>query len=171
MLPIFSTAIAAVTRIEEAAAFPIARMVRARYLDPTGWIVFPDSAPALATLSAHGWRHMVLSNHVPELPRLIDALGLGHHFERVFTSATLGYEKPNPLAFKAAVNALPSDAPVIMIGDSVVADYKGARAAGLDAILVRKSHPDCDPSCSDLNLLVEILKADNYHAFAGTRRG
>ncbi len=43
---------------------------RARFVDHTvSWELFDDTLPALDQLSADGWSHVVLSNHVPELPR------------------------------------------------------------------------------------------------------
>jgi putative hydrolase of the HAD superfamily len=157
LFPIFAAAIEAVAGVDPRSASEIAIKVRAEYLDPKNWAMFPDTEPTLVALTARGWRHIILSNHVPELPQLINSLGLGHHFESVITSATLGYEKPHPLAFKAAIDAIPSGTRIIMIGDSFKADYGGARAVGLDAILVRGSHPDCDTAFPDLNTLLDHL--------------
>jgi putative hydrolase of the HAD superfamily len=157
VLPVLATAIAAVAGIDGSFALEIAARVRAAYLDPTRWVVFPDTEPSLTALAGRGWRHTILSNHVPELSQLIEALGLGHHFDNVITSASLGYEKPHPSAFKAAIEKVPSNGQIIMIGDSFLADYKGARAVGLDAVLVRGSHEECDRSCPDLNALIGYL--------------
>jgi putative hydrolase of the HAD superfamily len=159
LLPVLATAVAAATGMDVPSASEIAARVRDNYLDPTRWVVFPDTEPALAQLTGRGWRHVILSNHVPELPALVKALGLGGHFERVLTSATLGYEKPHPAAFKTARLEIPSGSRIVMIGDSFMADFKGARAVGLEAILVRGSHPECDASCADLYALVDHLHA------------
>ena len=69
---------------------------RDHYLDPAHWSVFPDSAAALDRLSAAGYQHMIVSNHVPELRQLVSALGLADHFDEVLTSASVGFEKPHP---------------------------------------------------------------------------
>lgn len=45
----------------------LAREVRGTYLDATAWVVYDDVVPTLTRLSGLGWRHVVLSNHVPEL--------------------------------------------------------------------------------------------------------
>jgi putative hydrolase of the HAD superfamily len=150
---VFAAAIETVTAVPPATAFEIARFVRPEYLDAAGWVVFPDTEPALNTLTRHGWRHLILSNHVPELPQLVEALGIGHYFEHIFTSATLGFEKPHPAAFKAAIAAIPREYRMVMVGDSFKADFKGAKAVGLEAILVRGSDPECDFSCPDLYAL------------------
>jgi putative hydrolase of the HAD superfamily len=157
LFPVFAAAIEAVTGIDSSFASKIARQVRGAYLDPRRWVVFPDTEPTLVALTGRGWRHIILSNHVPELPQLIELLGLDHHFEHVITSATLGYEKPNPSAFEAAISRIPAGARIIMIGDSFKDDYRGARSVGLEAILVRESHPDCDTTCPDLHALLAHL--------------
>jgi putative hydrolase of the HAD superfamily len=132
--------------------------VRAEYTNPQHWHVYPDTRETLAELSSAGWRHIVLSNHVPELPELISALGLGSHFERVFTSAKIGFEKPHPAVFAAAVSALTPYRRIVMVGDSFVADYQGAKSAGLEAILVRGKHPNCEIAFPDLRPLPNYLK-------------
>ena len=50
--------------------------VRARFADPTTWRVSPGAIAALAALQRDGIVQAVLSNHVPELPAIVDALGL-----------------------------------------------------------------------------------------------
>ena len=111
-----------------------AAALRGFYLDPAGWSVYDDVAPALDRLS--GYRHVVVSNHVPELPSLVTALGLS--FDAVVTSAEVGWEKPNPRIFRVALDAAGVAArDAWMVGDNPVADVAGAEAAGIRAILVR----------------------------------
>jgi putative hydrolase of the HAD superfamily len=115
--------------------------VRDEYTNPLCWRVFPDAEPTLRLLTDRGWKHVVVSNHVPELAQLVDALGLGGHFEAIHTSAASGYEKPHPKAF---LSALPQGADVqgtVMVGDSMEADVRGAEAVGIRAFLVRKPDP------------------------------
>jgi putative hydrolase of the HAD superfamily len=91
--------------IPAATATEAARQARQRYLDTAGWVVYDDVAPALATLAEAGWRHAIVSNHVPELPSLVSALGLALYFDHVLTSAAAGYEKPHPAIYRAALAA------------------------------------------------------------------
>lgn len=139
--PVLSRAFAHVPGIDPDRAAQLAAEVRATYLDHTAWIVFDDVRPTLEELRRRGWRHVVLSNHVPELPELMSRLGLFPLFDEIHTSATLGVEKPNVKAFQHARSRLPSDAVVWMIGDNPVADAAGAEAAGIPAILVRSRVP------------------------------
>jgi putative hydrolase of the HAD superfamily len=116
----------------------MASALRERYLDvAVAWELFEDTEPALRALSERGWHHAVLSNHVPELPALVDGLGLSSRFDEVLTSAAIGYEKPHPQAFAIALAACGNPREVWMVGDNLQADVGGAEAAGLRAILVR----------------------------------
>jgi putative hydrolase of the HAD superfamily len=116
--------------------------VRLRFGDPSAWRVIPAATDALTALQRAGARQSVLSNHVPELPQIIDALGLGAYFERVFTSAAIGWEKPNPGIFAHALLELGNPGDVWLIGDNPVADVQGATAAGIRAVLVEGSYLD-----------------------------
>jgi putative hydrolase of the HAD superfamily len=122
---------------ERAAA--LARAFRGRFCDPSrGWELFEDSIPALVRLREAGWRCVVLSNHVPELPALASGLGLSDHVDAIVTSATIGYEKPHPEAFRIALRAAGDPDQAWMVGDNPVADVGGAEALGLPAVLVRR---------------------------------
>ncbi len=133
----------------------LARRVRAAYLDPHGWQRYNDSLPALGMLSARGWKHILLSNHVPELPDLLDCLGLTGFFIATFNSAETGYEKPNPKAFRNVLEWIGPGATAWMIGDSFASDVLGALEVGLPAILVRKPHKDAPIYCATLNEINE----------------
>jgi len=117
----------------------LARLTRARYVDTAaGWSVFADVAPALDRLRARCWEHVLLSNHVPELPSIVESLGLAPYFDAVLTSATTGYEKPHPEAYALALRAAGSCGEVWMVGDNYDADVAGAEAAQIPAILARR---------------------------------
>jgi HAD superfamily hydrolase (TIGR01549 family) len=126
--------------VEPARAVALAELARARYIDPAiGWRLFDDAVPALSLLGEAGWRHAVLSNHVPELERIVSGLGLDRFVETVLCSAVTGYEKPHPEAFAAAGRLRRNGEPVWMVGDNPEADFEGARRAGLQAVLVRRT--------------------------------
>lgn len=127
------------------AAATAAQAVRATYTDTTAWSLYPQALSALDSLSARGWSHILLSNHVPELPTILDALGLSARFRTVINSAATGYEKPHPQAFTHARRASGARGRMWMIGDNPHADIAGANAVGLDAIWVRRSRPDDIP--------------------------
>ncbi len=155
--PVFVRAIQQVGRVGHDRASELARQVRGMYLDATAWVVYDDVVATLTRLSGLGWRHVVLSNHVPELPELVSALGLDGHFEAIYTSATTGVEKPHPEAFRRVVATLPIGCTVWMVGDNLDADVRGAEAAGLPAILVRRVSEAPVRQCTHLAGVVEVL--------------
>ena len=91
----------------------------------------------LATLRARGTRLAVVSNWDVSLHDVLDATGLRDLVDAVVVSATAGAAKPDPAIFAQALRAVgadPSDA--LHVGDDLVADVGGARAAGIAAVLV-----------------------------------
>ena len=139
----------------------LARSTRIIYTDASSFSLYDDTVPALEALREAGWRHVILSNHVPELPNMVRELGLWPFFEDVISSALIGYEKPHPEAFAAALRAVglrAAGAPdeVWMVGDNPVADVEGAEAVGIPAILVR-TEGDAKRRCEDLWGVVEML--------------
>jgi putative hydrolase of the HAD superfamily len=112
LLPVIARAIECASAIDESEARHLVRGLRAAYTDATGWQVFHDVRPALEQLRARGWTHLVLSNHVPELPELIDALGLSDLITAVHCSARTGVEKPHPQAFERCSHSIPVRVPV-----------------------------------------------------------
>jgi putative hydrolase of the HAD superfamily len=139
----------------------LSRAVRMRFIDgAVGWRLYPDTLPALQRVTRAGWLSAILSNHVPELPELARRLGLGELVEQVFTSATIGFEKPHPEAFRHALSACGEPARRWMVGDNLVADIGGAQALGIPAILVR-SEGAAPLRAEDLAGAVDlILEAD-----------
>ncbi|HEX9018979.1 MAG TPA: HAD family hydrolase [Anaerolineaceae bacterium] len=156
MQPVFIRALRGVG-IENGQAVAFARDIKTAYLDPTGWQRYNDTLTALELLAARGWKHVLLSNHVPELPLLLDRMGLSAYFTAVFNSAQTGYEKPNPKAFRNVVEWAGPGASLWVIGDSYPADILGAQEANLPAILVRKPHPDAPIFCATLPEISEYL--------------
>jgi putative hydrolase of the HAD superfamily len=126
-------------------------------IDPNGFHLFDDVRPALDRLGTDGWRHIVLSNHVPELQGIVRSLGLGDVISRVLSSAITGYEKPHPEAFALALRAADNPSTVWMIGDNPDADVLGAGSAGIPAILVRTQDSRVRLSASNLLDAAEII--------------
>jgi putative hydrolase of the HAD superfamily len=118
-------------------ASELAKLVRQYYINPERFILYDDTIPVLKYLSEKGWKHAILSNHIPELPDIVKALCLSAHIDFCITSAATGYEKPNPEAFRKALSIAGNPKIVWMIGDNLNADIRGAEAVGLPAILVR----------------------------------
>lgn len=157
LLPVFERAFEEGARLEPNEARRLARHVRATYLHPGSWRLFDDALPCLHTLRLAGWRHVILSNHVPELPDLIEGLGLAPLIDQVFNSAQTGFEKPHPQAFGTVLAAIPGARQIWMVGDNVSADITGAEAVGLPSILVRSQHPHAAHCCQTLEEVPTLL--------------
>jgi putative hydrolase of the HAD superfamily len=83
---------------------------------------------------------LVVSNWDSTLPRLLERLELAPFFDGVVVSAVFGASKPSRAIFDEAVRrAGVPHADVLHVGDSLVDDYHGARAAGLHALLVDRA--------------------------------
>ncbi|OPZ83054.1 MAG: GMP/IMP nucleotidase YrfG [bacterium ADurb.Bin429] len=156
LMPVLARALAGVG-VPEAEAAVLARQFPARYTELSRWRLFSDTLPALSALSAVGWRHVLLTNHVPELPRIVAHLGLDAHLSAVFNSAQTGYEKPHPRAFHNVLDFIGPAEAVWMIGDNPKADVAGAEAAGIPAILVRTMGVDVRYRCEELAGVAEII--------------
>lgn len=91
----------------------------------------------LERLRAAGLRLGVVSNSDGRVDAALRAAGLRDCFEVVVDSALFGAEKPDPAIFRAALDAL-GVAPVeaLYVGDLYEVDVVGARAAGIEAILL-----------------------------------
>ncbi|GAB2568724.1 hypothetical protein Aab01nite_44470 [Paractinoplanes abujensis] len=118
-----------------------AKLMRHRFTDPRRWRVFSDTVVSLDRLHRAGWTNVIVSNHVPELDRLVADLGLSDVIDEVFSSALVGWEKPHPRFFDHVLDRLKRPSPVWMVGDNPVADIAGARAAGIPALLVDPAAP------------------------------
>jgi len=140
LLPVFEEAFLG-CHVPPVTARMLAGKVRSVYTDIAEWNLFEDTRPVLEELQEAGWTHMILSNHVPELPALVAGLGLSGLIGSIVNSAHTGFEKPHPAAYQAALGAIEEPVEVWMIGDNIHADVLGAEAAGLPAILVRNQDP------------------------------
>jgi putative hydrolase of the HAD superfamily len=143
--------------VKEETARALSKKVRGEYLDMRYWHVYDDVAPALEALAAGGWRHCVVSNHVPELDDIVEGVGLSGYFDAVISSANVGYEKPHPAIYAMAKAKFPEAEEMWMVGDSYEADYVGAERAGMKAILVRKEHAGAERYCEGLGCVVETI--------------
>jgi putative hydrolase of the HAD superfamily len=109
-----------------------------RFARPDTWQVYPDAPPALARLRERGIRLAVVSNWDERLPKLLAGLGVAGLVDAVVYSAEVGYEKPDPRIFLAALDRLghPDPEETAHVGDRLREDVEGAAALGMQAILL-----------------------------------
>ena len=114
--------------------------------------------PTLKALRNAGYRLGIISNWGWNLPDLCEAWGLAPHLDFVTASARVGYAKPNPRIFEAALRQAGTPASGLLhIGDSAYADVGGARGAGIDAILVNRAPRPAPADCRTVSDLRELL--------------
>ena len=114
----------------------------AHYASARAWRAFPEAPEVLAALRERGAALAVVSNFDSRLPPLLEAMGLAAYFDAVVCSGQAGAAKPDRAIFDHALAALGVEAPeALHVGDSREADYDGARAAGIDALLLDRRAP------------------------------
>ena len=108
------------------------------YTRKEAWTVAPGAREALTNIrETLGIKTAVVSNFDCRLHDILDSMGLTELFDAVIVSADCGAEKPNPVLFLAACEALgvrPEH--VVHVGDDRRNDVQGARDAGCYAWLM-----------------------------------
>lgn len=104
------------------------------------WVLYEDTVPALKLLRSRGCRLGVISNFDSRLEDVLSGLGIGSYFERVIFSWQVRSAKPDGRIFRHALALMgvgPPDA--LHVGDSLDEDVRGARGAGMRAVLLDRS--------------------------------
>lgn len=118
----------------------IAAAQRAYFLpELEGWRIVPGAADAVEALNAEGFRLAVVSNAPSHLfvEEAVAKIGLRPFFSPVMSSALAGARKPDPRLFLSVATDWELDpATIVVVGDGLLADMEGARAAGMRGILV-----------------------------------
>lgn len=104
----------------------------------SSWKPFPDSSEVLIDLRRRGFKLGVLTNGAQEQQvDKLQAVGLHDLVDVVFTSEALGVQKPDPRAFRALAEGLGVlPAQCVFVGDHPEHDAAGARAVGMEALLI-----------------------------------
>jgi len=101
--------------------------------------LYPDVRGALEALRARGLRLAIVSNWDISLHDVLNRTGLARLVDAAVTSAEVGSSKPAPEIFAAALERVRcAPAHALHVGDSPVDDVRGARAAGVAPILLRR---------------------------------
>lgn len=120
---------------------------------------YSDASPALSEWRERGLRLVVASNWDISLHGVLDRVGLGRLLDGVVTSAEVGARKPAPAIFAQALGiaGVPADE-AIHVGDTVEEDVRGARAAGIEAVLLqRDSAATRAPGVRTIASLIELI--------------
>lgn len=99
--------------------------------------VRPGTAEALEALRGRGLRLGIVSNADGRVDGLLGDVGLLPYFEVVVDSKAVGFEKPDPRIFHAALEMMGVAAKdAAYVGDVYEIDVAGARAAGMRPVLL-----------------------------------
>jgi len=98
--------------------------------------ILPGTLGTLASLRQHA-RMAIISNADGRIESTMHRLGLMNSMDCCIDSGKVGFEKPHPKIFNAALLALkvqPQDA--VYVGDVYSIDYLGATAVGMNAVII-----------------------------------
>jgi putative hydrolase of the HAD superfamily len=119
---------------------------------------FPEVPDVLTRLRQGGARLAVVSNWDVSLHDVLERTALRPLVDAVAISAELGVAKPDAAIFRAALDRLgASAAGALHVGDSLEHDVAGARAAGIDAVLVARNGTPAPEGVRTVRTLAELV--------------
>lgn len=131
----------------------------------TDWDMCVRYVPGLkAMLEDLSARHRlaVISNtsDTTLVPAHLDAMGVRTYFDAVFLSITVGWRKPHPGIFTAALSELNINArDAVFVGDSYRADFQGPTQVGIRPFLIDPGHASKVPDHARLSSVLELPSA------------
>ena len=122
-------------------------------------VVEPGTEEVLVELRRRGLVLGVISNSDGRIEADLLAAGFGGHFAVVLDSSVVGVEKPDPAIFALALArlALPAE-DAVYVGDVYAIDVLGARAAGIEGVLMDPlGRYEAPGDCPRIRTLAELL--------------
>jgi HAD superfamily hydrolase (TIGR01549 family) len=116
-----------------------------------------DAIPTLGRLRAQGYTLGLVSNRTESLDAIAAELGLANLFHFTLSAGQAQSWKPDPVIFlKAAAAAGCAPESAVYVGDNFYADVRGARAAGLQPVLIDPKGIFPDPGCPVIHELSDL---------------
>ena len=110
------------------------------FRDSRGWMLFPETRQILEELRRNQLKLGVISNFDSRLYSVLKDLGIDSLFAAVTICSEVGFAKPHPQIFRAALRALGvTPERTLFTGDSLVDDFQAGEGAGLAAYLLDRS--------------------------------
>jgi putative hydrolase of the HAD superfamily len=101
------------------------------------WRLFSGVRETIQVLLDRGYRTGLISNWDDRLPGLLEGLDVAGNLEPQIVSALVGAEKPDPRIYREALRRAGVEPErALMVGDDPEADFAGARAVGMHAVLL-----------------------------------
>lgn len=111
------------------------------------WALFPDVLDGIVRLRAWGLRVGVVSNAGSDLDGFLERLGIREHLDFTVISAVEGARKPDRRIFARALDlAGVGPAEAVHVGDMYFEDVRGARGAGVRALLMERAERSMFPN-------------------------
>ncbi|GAA5437358.1 phosphatase Rv3376 [Deinococcus aquaticus] len=136
-----------------------AQQLSARYPYEAFMKPVPNAREILGDLRARGLRLGVLSNTLPSIDRTLEFLGLNDLIDVAVATCTVGIHKPEPGAYRHALNALGLDAAEVLFIDDKQENVDAALALGMHAALIDLSGetPDALHDLGGVSRLVDRI--------------
>ncbi len=124
------------------------------------FVLFDDVISTLKSVKERNLTTGLLTNLTMDMKPIFDYLGLNPYIDIVVTSGEVGFDKPEPAFFQAALqmaNVNASEA--IHVGDQPTTDILGARRVGIKPILIDRFglNPDVK-ECIRIKSLTELIQ-------------
>jgi putative hydrolase of the HAD superfamily len=128
------------------------------FAKPENWKLYTDVIPTLEELASREIPLAIISNWDERLRPLLSALKLSGYFQSMLISCEIYFLKPSNVIFDHALRSLgvPAES-VLHVGDSVSEDVSGARATGLQAVLIDRLGTREPGRITSLGELVEMV--------------
>lgn len=123
-------------------------------------VAMQGALPLLEHLKAENYKLAVVSNgqHASRL-NILKKLGFADYFDEIISSEKIGVAKPKAEIFSQSCSLLgvkPSQS--LFVGDHPINDFQGAKAAGLQALLLDGFHDNTVENEHKISTLSGILK-------------
>jgi putative hydrolase of the HAD superfamily len=149
---------AAIVRDELGTALPVEKVEEAM-LAAIRFRPYPEVPGVLRALRERGARLVVVSNWDVSLHDVLERTRLRPLLDAVVTSAEFGAAKPDPAIFAHALElAGARAADAVHAGDDVEADVHGARAAGIEPVLVARDGEPAPEGVRRIRTLEGLLR-------------
>ena len=111
--------------------------LHAHFARPDAWRCEPHTSDVLETLARRGHRLGIASNFDARLRRVVEGLPTLRPVRQLVISSEIGWRKPAPPFFAELCRRAESPPEqIVYVGDDENNDYAGARASGLQAVLL-----------------------------------
>lgn len=143
---------------QSAAVDVVARELYEAWAEHQHFILYDDARETLVELARRGLKIGLISNSHRCLTSFQTHFELEGLVSTTVSSSQLGYLKPHPEIFRAALKQMGVEAArSVMVGDSVTHDIAGARAVGMRGILIsRRGGATVDSGVSVITSLREL---------------